>query len=124
MPRRAAILGADGQPVPATFDVSALIGTVGSATVARAKALGIGTKPASTANAHPSPPRSQPSPLWPMNSSPSGPSTPSATGGPSASGSTTAVDVVTESTGLGGVCQCGPSKTETKARQPANGVHS
>ena len=38
MPRRAAILGADGQPVPATFDVSAMIGTVGPATVARAKA--------------------------------------------------------------------------------------
>jgi cell division protein FtsI/penicillin-binding protein 2 len=38
MPRRAAILGADGQPVPATFDVSALIGTVGPASVARAKA--------------------------------------------------------------------------------------
>ena len=38
MPRRAAILGADGQPVPATFDVSALIGTVGPATVAQAKA--------------------------------------------------------------------------------------
>ena len=38
MPRRAAILGADGQPVPVTFDVSALIGTVGPATVAQAKA--------------------------------------------------------------------------------------
>ena len=38
VPRRAAILGADGQPVPATFDVSALVGTVGPATTAQAKA--------------------------------------------------------------------------------------
>ena len=38
VPARAAILGADGQPVPATADVSALIGTVGPATAAQAKA--------------------------------------------------------------------------------------
>ena len=38
VPARAAILGADGQPVPATADVSALIGTVGPATTAQAKA--------------------------------------------------------------------------------------
>jgi hypothetical protein len=58
------------------------------------------------------------------SSSPRDSPTPSATCGPSASGSMTAVDVVTESTGLGGVCQCGPLNTETKARQPVNGVHS
>ena len=38
VPSRAAILGADGQPVPATADVNALIGTVGPATAAQAKA--------------------------------------------------------------------------------------
>jgi Penicillin binding protein transpeptidase domain len=38
VPSRAAILGADGQPVPATADVSALIGAVGPATAAQAKA--------------------------------------------------------------------------------------
>ncbi|MHB8187789.1 MAG: penicillin-binding transpeptidase domain-containing protein [Dermatophilaceae bacterium] len=38
LPRRAAILGADGQPVPNTFDVSALVGAVGPATTAQAKA--------------------------------------------------------------------------------------
>src|SRR5664279_2729911 len=32
VPRRGAILGADGQPVPNTFDVSALVGAVGPAT--------------------------------------------------------------------------------------------
>jgi hypothetical protein len=38
VPTRAAILGADGQPVPTTADVSALIGAVGPATAAQAKA--------------------------------------------------------------------------------------
>ncbi len=38
VPRRGAILGADGQPVPNTFDVSALVGAVGPATTAQAKA--------------------------------------------------------------------------------------
>lgn len=38
VPQRAAVLGAGGQPMPATSDVSALIGAVGPATSAQAKA--------------------------------------------------------------------------------------
>ena len=38
VPRRAAVLGTDGQPVPAGFDVSALVGTVGPATATQASA--------------------------------------------------------------------------------------
>jgi cell division protein FtsI/penicillin-binding protein 2 len=38
VPTRAAVLGADGQPVPATADVNALVGATGPATAAQAKA--------------------------------------------------------------------------------------
>ena len=38
VPSRAAILGSDGQPLPVSADVRALIGTVGPATAAQAKA--------------------------------------------------------------------------------------
>ena len=38
MPRRAAVLGSDGQPLPVSADVRALVGTVGPATATQAKA--------------------------------------------------------------------------------------